>query len=147
MLPTLRRPTRRRFLAEPADLMRTEFDRLFDELATTLPAEATNTGDYPVDIWEDENNIHVEAEMPGFRKDEIDVSLEHDRLSITAERKPEEVKGTSHLRERRYTRVQRQFTLPDTVDESNVDATFEDGVLKLTMTKRANAERRRIEVK
>jgi HSP20 family protein len=84
--------------------------------------------------------------MPGFRKEEIDVSLDNGTLEITAERKPEEFKGTTHLSERRYSRVQRRFSLPHAVDESNIEAKFQDGVLHVEMKKTEAAKGRKIAV-
>ncbi len=105
------------------------------------------TGIYPVDIREEDGNLIVDAEMPGFKRDEIDVSTDNGVLRITAERKPEEQKGTRHLSERRYTRVERAFSLPTAVDESNVDAKLEEGVLHLKMPQAEESKRKRIEVK
>jgi len=105
------------------------------------------TAAYPVDIHEDENHLYVEAELPGFRKDEIDITLENGVLTIAGERKVENRQGPSHLNERRYTRVQRSFNLPDTVDEENVNATLEDGVLKLTLNKKEEVKPRKIQLK
>lgn len=105
-------------------------------------------GSYPVDIHEDENFIHVEAEMPGFKKDEIEVTLENGILNIQAQRKVEtEKKGEPHLSERRYTRVARAFTLPNSVSDGKVEASLADGVLHLKLHKREEVKPRKIEVK
>src|SRR5262245_27613163 len=101
---------------------------------------------YPVDIHEDKDFIHVHAEMPGFKKDEIEVTLENGVLSIGAQRKSEEVKGESHLSERRFTRIARAFTLPNTVDEGKVEASLVDGVLTLKLHKREEVKARKIQV-
>ncbi|MFW6038908.1 MAG: Hsp20/alpha crystallin family protein [bacterium] len=102
---------------------------------------------YPVDIREDDKHIYVEAELPGFNKDEIEVTLEQGVLSIRAQRKTEEKKGEQHLVERRFQRVARSFTLPGSVDENQVQAELRDGVLTLTLAKNEAAQPRRIEVK
>ena len=129
----------------------TFFDRLFDRwYRDFLPAETGEvTGAYPVDIREDDDAIHVDAEMPGFKQDEIDVSIDKGVLRITAERETPEAseKETSHLNERRFTRVERAFTLPTPVDEDSVDARLGDGVLHLTLPKTGERKPRRIEVK
>ncbi len=104
-------------------------------------------GVYPVDIHEDENFIHVEAEMPGFKKDEIEVTFENGVLNIGAQRKVEEKKGDAHLSERRYTRIARAFTLPNTVDAGQIEASLTDGVLHLKLHKREEVKARKIEVK
>jgi HSP20 family protein len=102
---------------------------------------------YPVDIHEDSHNIYVEAELPGFKKEEIDVNFEAGVLTITAERKPPAREGSQqHVTERRYLRVQRRFTLPTSVDESNVTARLEDGVLHIALKKREETQRRKIDI-
>ena len=106
------------------------------------------TAAYPVDIHEDENHLYVEAEMPGFNRDDVNVTLENGLLTIAAERQEQPKReGETHLNERRYRRVQRSFTLPNTVDEDNVAAKLEDGVLKLTLNKKEEVKPRKIEVK
>jgi len=106
------------------------------------------TAKYPVDIHEDEAGLTVWAELPGFTKDQVDISIENGLLTIAAHREAGEPKeGTSHLRERRYTRVRRQFTLPTTVDPANVDAKLSDGVLTLRLLKKEEVKPRKIEVK
>jgi HSP20 family protein len=112
----------------------------------TLPEETT--GSYPVDIHEEDGKLVVDAELPGFTRDDVQVNLEGDTLTITAERKTSEREhGTEHLHERRYTRVQRSFTLPAPVDESKVTAKLQDGVLHLELEETEQAKPRRIEVK
>ncbi len=102
---------------------------------------------YPVDIREDDKHIYVEAELPGFNKDEIEITLEQGVLSIRAQRKTEEKKGEQHLAERHFRRVARSFTLPAGVDEKQVQAELREGVLTLTLAKHEAAQPRRIEVK
>ncbi len=102
---------------------------------------------YPVDIHEDNGHVYVEAELPGFNKDDVDVRLERGALSISAERKDEEKSGSQHLTERRFRRYQRSFVLPSRVDESNVDARLENGILHITLNKEQQARGHRIEVK
>ncbi len=106
-----------------------------------------NLGAYPVDIHEDNFNIYVEAELPGFKKEEVDINYEAGVLSITAERRTPLREGSQqHVHERRFTRVQRRFTLPSTVDENNVMARIEDGVLYITLKKREETQRKKIDI-
>ncbi|NLF30444.1 MAG: Hsp20/alpha crystallin family protein [Planctomycetes bacterium] len=125
-------------------------ERMFDRFFGPLWPEKTEeelTGVYPVDVREEEGTLIVDAEVPGFKRDEIEVSIENGMLHIVAERKPEEHKGTRHLTERRYTRVERAFTLPAEVDESKVQAKLDNGVLHLEMPEVEEKKARRIEVK
>jgi HSP20 family protein len=146
MFPILHRRGRTAW-EDPLELMRREFGRMLSSWAEPGATEATLTAEYPMDVWEDKEHVYVEAEMPGFKRDQIDVTLEQGALNVTAERQPEEVKAKQRLRERRYTRVQRSVTLPPGIDESDVDARFEDGVLHLKLKKSPEAARRRIEVR
>jgi len=104
---------------------------------------------YGVDVREDGDHVYVEAELPGFKKDEIDISLENQMLTITAERRQEkdaDKKGELLLHERQYTRYQRSFNLPTTVDPQSCHAKLTDGILTLTLEKRAEAKPRRVQV-
>lgn len=140
---------RRRGSEMEPQLTRRDFDRLFDRFFTRGPWEDLGeiTGQYPVDISEDDNSLYVEAELPGFKREEIDVTLEQGVLRISAERKAQEAKGQRHLTERQFTRVERSFTLPTAVDESKIEAHLEGGVLHLTLPKTAEVKPRKIEVK
>lgn len=143
MVPTNRKDP---FFAEfekPLAMLR----RNFGDLLPEWPSENV-AGSYPVDIHEDENFIYVDAELPGFNKDDVNVTLENGVLSIAAERTDEQGDDKhKHLKERRFTQVQRAFKIPGTVDEGKVDATLSDGVLKLKLHKRDEVKPRRIEVK
>lgn len=146
MLPTIRR----RVFDAPFDLIDREFGRMARRLFSEDAPSTSATAAYPVDVREDQDHLYVDAEMPGFTKDQIDVTLENNVLSIVAERKmeaPTEESGTTHLRERVYSRLARSFTVPNTVDENKVDAHLENGVLHLTLHKREEVKPRRIEVK
>jgi HSP20 family protein len=132
---------------EPASTVAREFERLFrNMLESPFPEGDELTGAYPVDIREEDGNLIVEAEMPGFKREEIDVSLDQGVLNIRAERKCEETKGKKHVNERRFTRVQRSFTLPTPIDEAEVEAKLEDGVLRLRLPKTADSQAKKIEV-
>lgn len=107
----------------------------------------TSFAPYGVDIREDADHLYVEAELPGFKKEEVDITLENQTLTISAERKVQtEQKGDWLLNERRYTRFLRSFNLPPTVDESTVDAKLHDGVLTVTLNKREETKPRKIKV-
>lgn len=133
--------------ADPFRSFESRWDQLMNRLWEDRPEE--RVGGYPVDIDEDEKHIYVDAELPGFKRDEVDLRLESGVLTISAERKVEEpAEGrTKHLSERRCTHVQRSFSLPESVDEENVDARLKDGVLHITLNKRPESQRRKIEVK
>lgn len=97
------------------------------------------------DIVERDDEYLIKAELPGVDRDDIDIHLENDVLTITGERKDEETKETdkTHRVERFYGRFSRSFRVPDDVDASGIKAESSDGVLKLhlpkTETKKAEA--------
>jgi HSP20 family protein len=104
---------------------------------------------YAVDVREDADHLYVDAELPGFSKEDVDITLENQTLTIQAERKEEQEgqrKGDYLLNERRYRRFLRSFTLPPTVDDRKVDAKLHDGVLHITLNKREETKPRKIQV-
>jgi HSP20 family protein len=133
--------------------MSRNIDQIFDEFVDWFGGNGLSaseeTAAYPVDVREEDGQIIIDAEMPGFEKDEVDVTLERGVLNISAEHKEEnekKEKGKTHLHERRYRRIQRTFSLPAAVDESHVDAKLKDGVLHLTLHKKKEAIPHKIEI-
>jgi HSP20 family protein len=102
-----------------------------------------------VDIGEDEGGFEVQAELPGIKKEDVKVTLENGVLTLQGERKQgQEGKGRKILRtERSYGHFLRRFTLPDSVDETQVKAEFKDGILYLHLPKTEKAKPRAIEVR
>jgi HSP20 family protein len=102
-----------------------------------------------VDIYENKDSIVLEAELPGMRPEDVNIAIENNVLTIHGERKFEKKddKDNFHRVERSYGSFTRSFTLPPTVSAENVDAEFENGMLRLTMAKREEAKPRRIEIK
>ena len=137
---------------DPYDSVQREFDSMLNRFFGGRETEAGNyLAPYGVDVREDQDHIYVEAEVPGFRKEDIDITLENQTLTINAERKIEQENGKNKpgqylLRERRYSRFQRSFTLPPTVDESTVNAKLNEGVLTITLNKREETKPRKISV-
>ena len=101
-----------------------------------------------VDIYEDENSITLEADLPGLKPGDFNLSIENYRLTLSGERKFEkENKGDNWRRvERSYGRFTRSFSLPSTVNVDAVNAEFKDGVLRVTMPKKEEVKARQIQV-
>ena len=136
----------------PIEALEDESNRLmghFRRLWGNGHTEADLTAAYPVDIREDDKSIYVDAEMPGFKREEINVTLEEGVLSITAERKTEEEKKDqkSHLHERCYTRVERSFRMPTAIEAGKVAAELKDGVLHVTLQKPVQSVSQKIAIK
>jgi len=106
-------------------------------------------GGLAVDVYETEDNVIVEAAMPGVKPEEIEVSLTGDVLTIKGETKAEkEVKEESYIRrERRYGSFCRSVSLPSGLEGDKAEAEFEHGVLKLTIPKAEEVKPKVIEVK
>lgn len=92
---------------------------------------------YPrVNIWEDEDSFHFEAEVPGFAADDLDVSALGDRITIKGSRgEPTREGATQHRRELRAARFERSFQLPIDVDGTKIQAELDQGILRLTLPK------------
>jgi len=93
---------------------------------------------FKVDISEDEKAIFIEADMPGMKKDDVSVTMEDDVLSICAEREhsEEEKKKGYHRIERSWGSLSRSFTVGDNVDSEHIDASYDNGVLKIVVPKK-----------
>ncbi len=114
------------------------------------PAEQTRPGVVftpEVDIFEDDQQITLLADMPGVKADGITIDLNDSVLSISGEVKPfEEENESSVLMEFDIGRYQRQFTLSEVIDQSRIEAQHEDGVLRLILPKMGKAVPRQITV-
>jgi HSP20 family protein len=102
----------------------------------------------PVDVMEDDNNIMVQVELPGVKDEDVEVRIENNMLTISGERKLEnEEQRDNFLRvERAYGRFFRSFTLPSNIDPENVNATFDNGILKITIPKREESKPKQIKI-
>jgi HSP20 family protein len=101
-----------------------------------------------IDLYEDKDNVFVKAELPGLKREEIDVSLEDGVLSISGERKAEPTENTETRRSERFVgRFHRTVTLPSEVKHDAVTAQYKDGILSVTLPKVEAAKPKHIEVK
>lgn len=117
----------------------------------------TDTGDASawlpaVNVEETRDEVVLTAEMPGMRRDDVNIELENNVLTLSG-RKEQVREDTGdeerryHLWERRWGSFQRSFTLPRSVDAEGISATFQDGVLTVRMPKVPEAKGRKIEIK
>ena len=146
-------PTRvnRGSYVDPYDTIQREFDSVLGRLFGQSQGEGgQRLAPNAVDVREDADHFYVDAELPGFKKDDVDITLENQTLTISAERKEEHnekgPKGDLLLHERRYNRFLRSFTLPPTVDEQSVNAKLQDGLLHITLNKREESKPRKVQV-
>jgi HSP20 family protein len=141
MLPVLRNnPFVSPVAAGPMNRLDTLFDRVFGGDGGFT---AQSWSWLPVALWEDDDHIHVEAELPGVPEQDVDVTVHNGMLFIRGERKPEE--GRRYLYNgRTYGRFERVIALPEAVDTDDVRATLTDGVLRLSLPKSPEAKPRKI---
>ena len=116
-----------------------------------------NEGDSPlttasfvpaVDIYEDPKKVVLKLEVPGIEEKDLDVRVENNTLTVKGERKfeKEEKEENFHRIERRYGTFFRSFTLPSTVDSEHINASYTNGVLKLELSKKPEAQPKQIKV-
>ena len=128
------------------------FAEVFPEIFRGLMQPArpqTEALEIRIDVSENANQYQVQAEMPGVRKDDINVQIDGNRVSISAEvrRDTEQRQGERVLRsERFYGSMSRSFALSSELDEQAVQARFENGVLTLTLPKKQQPAARRITI-
>lgn len=132
-------------------------DRLFQELSEDV-FNARMTGSHEAqrmahfqpatDIEETDKAYMLHIDVPGIKKDDINVELQGNMITVSGERRFERHDEASANRyvERSYGRFERSFSLPENVNPESVEARFENGVLLLTLPKAESAQRRRIEV-
>jgi HSP20 family protein len=102
----------------------------------------------PVDIYEDDQKLVLKLEVPGVKEDDLDIQVEGRTLTVRGERKfsSEEKQENFHRVEHRYGTFARSFTLPNSVDAENVKATYNAGLLELSLAKKAEAKPRQIKI-
>lgn len=141
---------------QPLSEVRSEFSRLQNEMDRLFGRWGGNSprvfsrGTYPpLNVWEDQDKVFVEAELPGFEMNDIEIFVTgENQLSLKGECKPPKVEGgTWHRQERGCGTFARMLELPCLVDSDKVTAEFKNGVLTITLPKHPGVKPRRIEVK
>ncbi len=130
------------------------FDRLFNE---AVVRQAGEREDEPlraswlpsVDVHENDNEITLRAELPGLSEDDVELTIDKGRLTVQGDKRleKEDTDGDYRRIESTYGSFYRSFPLPDLVDQDNIGARFENGVLYVTLPKVEAAKPKRIEVK
>jgi len=123
-------------LRSPWAGLETEIDRLFE--STLSGFASAPRGQFPVDLYEDRDNTYVRAELPGVRRDDINVEMVEDHLTITAQRKDDDDEESFSC--------SRSLSVPEQVQADKVSASYENGVLTVTLPKREEAKPKKISV-
>jgi HSP20 family protein len=128
--------------------LRQAMDRLFEE--SYIPEMAFGSqGMMPMDVYEENDSIVVEAHLSGFKPEDVDVTVENNVVTIAGEKEETEEEHpdrTYHLREWQTHSFTRSFTLPVDVNPEACDASFEDGILRLRLPKTQQARRRQVPI-
>jgi len=124
---------------------------LFQDLGALSPEpEAVAAAGFvpAVDIYENGEKVVLKLELPGMKKEDVDVRIENQTLTVRGERKfdSDEMEENFHRIERRYGSFFRSFSLPTTLDTDNVQAKYDAGVLSLELKKKASAQPRQIKI-
>lgn len=146
----LRRPFRYGFMSPWREMERLqrEMNRLFSD--TYSVAGRRMAPSFPaMNVWTNDEGAVITAELPGLNPDDIDVSVVGDTLTLSGNRRPDELEAGEkyHRRERGYGRFTRTFQLPFQVEANNVEATFKNGVLHLSLPRAEVDKPKKIAVK
>lgn len=145
MLPTTRGTRGGRRLSD----LRHEMDRLFDDMFDGRTAGRSAAGWTPAaNLLETDDAYEVTLEIPGFDRNDLEVTIDQGVLAITGRRTADhDQEGrTYHLRERATGEFRRAFSLPNSVNADEVGATYDRGVLRVHLPKQPEAQTRKIEV-
>jgi HSP20 family protein len=130
-----------------------DMSREMDRLMNSIWSEGNGgsvTWAMPAEVVETDAEIRIDLEVPGFREEDLEITMEKNVLSITGEKRmsrEEEVKDTDYrVSERRYGRFHRAFTMPSSVRGDACEASYENGVLTLRFPKVEEARPRRIQI-
>lgn len=146
----------RRSSAVARDPLYSDMDRVFNEfvrpgaLFGRWVGEGLRDAWVPaVDVQETEKAFVFTAELPGLGKDDVEITLEENLLTLTGERELNEKEegDTYHRIERAYGKFSRSFSLPSQVDSSQVEASFDNGLLTVSVPKSEEAQPRKIQIK
>jgi HSP20 family protein len=134
-------------LTAPVFGLRREIDRLFED---TFGRDSGSAWTPAVDIRENQNELKLDVELPGISPDDVEITTENGVLTIRGEKhseRKEEDDSRYHVVERSYGTFMRSFQLPQGLDESRIEATFENGMLSIHIPKSALPQPKKIEIK
>ena len=137
-----------RYTRPGAGLMPKRFSDIMDDFFNDMVSTSNDSFVPSIDVSETDDQFHIQAELPGMKKEDINVNLENRRLTISGERKFEQKEEgeTYHRVETRYGSFSRSFQLPDSVDEDSVQAKYKDGLLDITIAKSEDKVKKQIEI-
>lgn len=127
--------------------LRREIDRLFED---TFGRDAGSAWTPAVDIRENQNELRLDVELPGIKPDEVEITTDNGVLTIRGEKlteRKEDDDSRYHIVERVYGTFTRSFQLPPGIDETRIEATFDNGILSIHIPKAALPQPKKIQIK
>jgi HSP20 family protein len=138
---------------EGVAVLQNRLNSIFNDFANAtgeLQNESLSAGNFipPVDIYEDANYLVLRLEVPGISQEDLQIDLENQTLTVKGERKfvKDEKEENFHRIERRYGSFVRSFTLPSTVETVSAQASYENGVLAITLPKKEGAKPKQVKI-
>jgi HSP20 family protein len=138
---------------EGVAVLQNRLNSIFNDFANAtgeLQNESLSAGNFipPVDIYEDANRLVLKLEVPGIPQEDLQINLENQTLTVKGERKfvKDEKEENFHRIERRYGSFVRTFTLPSTIETESAQASYENGVLAITLPKKEAAKPKQVKI-
>jgi HSP20 family protein len=138
---------------EGVAVLQNRLNSIFNDFASgsgELSNESLSAGNFvpPVDVYEDQNRLELRLEVPGISQEDLQINLENQTLTVKGERKfvKEDKEENFHRIERRYGSFARSFGLPSTVDTESAKASYENGVLSITLPKKEAAKPKQVKI-
>lgn len=132
----------------PLSRLRDQLSQIFEQPEFALTDLLGGGWTPAIDVLEDKDKLTVKVEVPGFKREDLDVSVHENSLIISGERKSEEERknGEFYRSERFYGKFHRSISLPYAVEIDKIQAQYRDGILNITLPKAENAKAKQIEV-
>lgn len=132
-------------LGRPTNRLDLFFDRVLGDMDRAFEGLGSTAGRVPMTLWEDDDHVYVEAEVPGVKQEDLDLTIDEGVLFLRGEHRP--VEGRKVLYDgRTYGKFERAIRLPETVDPEKVEAGLTDGVLCVTFTKAPASKPRKVSI-
>ena len=138
---------------EGVAVLQNRLNSIFNDFANVtgeLQNESLSSGNFipPVDVYEDANRLVLKLEVPGISQEDLQIDLENQTLTVKGERKfvNEEKEENFHRIERRYGSFVRSFTLPSTVEPESAQASYDNGVLAITLPKKEAGKPKQVKI-
>jgi len=131
------------------DVFGKRFSDIMDEFFSDAVATRQNRFSPSIDISETDNQYIIDVEIPGIKKDDIDLNIENNTLTISGERKFEKKEDNKqyHRVESHYGSFSRSFTLPENVKTDSISASYNNGILNITVDKSEQQMKKQIKIK